>query len=123
MTAKARDVFISYSREDKLTADAICATLESAAIRCWIAPRDLQPGRSFAGEITRAIQASKIMVLVFSAHSNQSEQVLLPPASGIWPPFLFGSWCGPVVHSGNVIAGAGGACISSTITPAASSSS
>lgn len=76
MTATTRDVFISYSQQDKLTADAICATLESAAIRCWIAPRDVQPGRSFAGEITRAIQASKIMVLIFSAHSNQSEQVL-----------------------------------------------
>lgn len=76
MTPKTRDVFISYSQEDKLTADTICASLESAAIRCWIAPRDVQPGRAFAGEITRAIQASKIMVLVFSAHSNQSEQVL-----------------------------------------------
>jgi tetratricopeptide (TPR) repeat protein len=76
MTPKTRDVFISYSQEDKVTADTICAALESAGIRCWIAPRDVQPGRSFPGEITRAIQASKIMVLVFSAHSNQSEQVL-----------------------------------------------
>src|SRR4029077_17305948 len=33
-------------------------------------------GRSFAGEITRAIQQSKAMVLVFSANSNNSEQVL-----------------------------------------------
>ncbi|HEV2047351.1 MAG TPA: toll/interleukin-1 receptor domain-containing protein [Chthoniobacterales bacterium] len=76
MTPKTRDVFISYSQEDKVTADTICAALESAGIRCWIAPRDVQPGRSFAGEITRAMEASKIMVLVFSAHSNQSEQVL-----------------------------------------------
>jgi Tfp pilus assembly protein PilF len=76
MTPKTRDVFISYSQEDKLTADTICAALESAAIRCWIAPRDVQAGRAFSGEITRAVQASKIMVLVFSAHSNQSEQVL-----------------------------------------------
>jgi hypothetical protein len=76
MTPKTRDAFISYSQEDKVTADTICAALEAAGIRCWIAPRDVQPGRSFAGEITRAIQASKIMVLIFSAHSNQSEQVL-----------------------------------------------
>jgi hypothetical protein len=72
----AHDVFISHSTSDKSVSDAVCAALENAGIRCWIAPRDVQPGRSFAGEITRAIQESKIMVLIFSAHSNNSEQVL-----------------------------------------------
>ena len=57
-------------------ADAVCAALENAGIRCWIAPRDVQPGRPFAGEITRAIQQSKAMVLVFSANSNNSSQIL-----------------------------------------------
>jgi Skp family chaperone for outer membrane proteins len=70
------DVFISHSSQDKPVADAVCAALENASIRCWIAPRDVQPGRSFAGEITRAIQRSKVMVLIFSAYSNTSEQVL-----------------------------------------------
>ena len=70
------DVFISHSSQDKEPADAVCAALEGAGIRCWIAPRDVQPGRSFAGEITRAIQRSKVMLLIFSAHSNTSEQVL-----------------------------------------------
>ena len=72
----AHDVFISHSAQDKTVADAVCAALENAAVRCWIAPRDVLPGRSFAGEITRAIQQSKVMVLIFSAHSNNSEQVL-----------------------------------------------
>ena len=72
----AHDVFISHSSQDKPVADAACAALESATIRCWIAPRDVQPGRTFAGEINRAIQRSKVMVLIFSAHSNKSEQVL-----------------------------------------------
>ncbi len=72
----AHEVFISHSSLDKTVADAVCAALENTAIRCWIAPRDLQPGRSFAGEITRAIQRSKVMVLIFSAHSNTSEQIL-----------------------------------------------
>lgn len=72
----AHDVFISHSAKDKAVADAVCAALERGGVRCWIAPRDVQPGRSFAGEITRAIQQSKVMVLVFSAHSNNSEQVL-----------------------------------------------
>jgi len=72
----AHEVFISHSSLDKPVADTVCAALENIAIRCWIAPRDVQPGRSFAGEITRAIQRSKVMVLIFSAHSNTSEQIL-----------------------------------------------
>ncbi len=72
----AHDVFISHSTIDKAVSDAACAALENGGIRCWVAPRDVQAGRSFAGEITRAIQESKIMVLIFSAHSNNSEQVL-----------------------------------------------
>lgn len=72
----AHDVFISHSSRDKPVSDAVCAALENAGIRCWVAPRDVQPGRSFAGEITRAIQQSKTMVMIFSAHSNNSSQVL-----------------------------------------------
>lgn len=72
----AHDVFISHSASDKPVADAVCAAFENEAIRCWIAPRDVRPGRSFAGEITRAIQQSRAMVLIFSAHSNHSPQVL-----------------------------------------------
>lgn len=72
----AHDVFISYSTKNKSVADAVCAALENAAIRCWLAPRDVQPGRSFAGEITRAIHGSKAMVLIFSGDSNKSEQIL-----------------------------------------------
>ena len=37
-------VFISYSHTDKASADAACATLEQAGIRCRIAPRDIVPG-------------------------------------------------------------------------------
>ena len=72
----AHDVFISHSAHNREVADAICAALEKTGIRCWVAPRDVRPGRSFPGEITRAIQQSKVMVMVFSSHSNNSEQVL-----------------------------------------------
>ena len=72
----AHDIFISHSQRNKTVADALCAGLEAGGIRCWIAPRDVLPGRSFAGEITRAINQSKVMVLVFSADSNNSEQIL-----------------------------------------------
>lgn len=72
----ARDVFISHSAQDKSVAETICGALEEAALRCWVAPRDVRAGRSFPGEITRAIQQSKVMLLIFSRHSNSSEQVL-----------------------------------------------
>jgi mannitol/fructose-specific phosphotransferase system IIA component len=71
-----RDVFISYSSKDKSVADAVCAALEDARISCWIAPRDVQPGRPFSGEITRAIGDAKILVLIYSAYANESHQVL-----------------------------------------------
>lgn len=72
----AHDVFISHSSNNRTVANAVCAALEGIGIRCWIAPRDVLPGRSYSGEITRAIQQSRAFVLIFSEHSNNSEQVL-----------------------------------------------
>ena len=71
----AHDAFISYSSKDKPIADGICANLESTGIRCWIAPRDIHPGEDWPKAITEAISNSKVMVLVFSASSNSSEDV------------------------------------------------
>lgn len=72
----AHDVFISYSIKDRLLADALCHKLEEDNIRCWIAPRDISPGGSWAGEIADAIPESKVMILVFSSNANASKQVL-----------------------------------------------
>lgn len=71
----AHDVFISYTMEDKPIADAACATLESAGIRCWIAPRDVLPSMDWGAAIISAIKSSKVMVLIFSSHANQSDQI------------------------------------------------
>ena len=72
----AHDVFISYSHKDKSVADAICSKLEQSGIRCWYAPRDIRPGADWAASIIDAIEASRIMVLVFTDSSNASPQVL-----------------------------------------------
>jgi WD40 repeat protein len=69
------DVFISYSHHDKSAADAVCAKLEQHGIRCWIAPRDVEPGTEWAGSIIHAISKTKIMVLVFSKNANDSPQI------------------------------------------------
>jgi hypothetical protein len=71
----AHEIFISYSTADKPTADAVCHALESAGLRCWIAPRDAAPGRKYQGSIIRAIRECRAMVLLFSAASNSSEHV------------------------------------------------
>ena len=69
------DVFVSYSSKDKVTADAVCATLESKGVRCWIAPRDILPGIDWGEAIIDAINSTRVMVLVFSSHANTSQQI------------------------------------------------
>lgn len=71
----AHDVFISYSSKDKTTGDAVCATLESEGIRCWIAPRDVTPSMEWSECIIDAIQECRIMVLVFTTSANDSPQI------------------------------------------------
>jgi hypothetical protein len=69
------DVFISYSSQDKPTADAACAALEAANIRCWIAPRDINPGRDYGESIIDAIENARVFVLIFSSSANASPQI------------------------------------------------
>lgn len=76
----AYDVFISHSRHDKLTADAVCNRLEAAGIRCWIAPRDVSPGADWTESILKAIGSCQIMVLVFSDNTNSSRHVRIEVA-------------------------------------------
>ena len=71
----AHDVFISYASGDKAVADAVCATLESHGVRCWIAPRDVLPGLHYGEAIIDAIHECRIMVLVFSSKANLSGHI------------------------------------------------
>jgi hypothetical protein len=69
------DIFISHSKADKATADAVCAALEARRIRCWIAPRDIAPGNEWSGAIVEALGNCRALVLIFSANANQSPQI------------------------------------------------
>src|SRR4051812_19808687 len=71
----AHDVFISYSHVDKAAADATCAALERAGIRCWIAPRDITPGTEWSAAIVNAIDNCRVIVLIFSSNANSSRQI------------------------------------------------
>ncbi len=72
----AHDVFISYSSSDQPAALAVLHGLESAGIRCWMAPRDIPPGAIWAQAIMEGISGSRALVVVFSAHANRSSHVL-----------------------------------------------
>ena len=72
----AHDVFVSYASDDKVTADAVVATLEQRNIRCWVAPRDIPPGKDYAQALVQAINGSRVLVLVFSAKANESPHVM-----------------------------------------------
>ena len=68
------DVFLSYSSKDQKVAEGVCGYLESKGYRCFVAYRDIPKGEVWASEITNAIDASKMMVVVFSENFNASEQ-------------------------------------------------
>jgi hypothetical protein len=51
----AHQVFVSYSSRDQAAAQAICAALETAGIRCWIAPRDIEAASQWGGSIVGAV--------------------------------------------------------------------
>jgi hypothetical protein len=70
------DVFVSHSKHDKPVADAVCHTLEANGLRCWIAPRDIAPGKMWSEAIIDGLESSKVFVLIFSANANQSGHVL-----------------------------------------------
>jgi hypothetical protein len=72
----APDVFISHASPDSAAAETVCEALGHAGITCWIAPRDVTPGTSYAGQIIRAIDAAKAIVLVLSKDAGSSPHVL-----------------------------------------------
>jgi hypothetical protein len=69
------DVFISYSQPDGDCAHEMVERLEAQGVKCWIAPRDIEPSADWAAEIIDAITAARVMVLIVSASTNQSPQV------------------------------------------------
>lgn len=69
------DVFISYSSHDQKVVEGLCAYLEAHKIRCFVAYRDVPRGVVWARAIVEALEESRMMVVVFSEHFNNSDQV------------------------------------------------
>lgn len=68
-------IFISFASQDRKVASTLCKALESRGFKCWLSSRDILPGENFQVAIVRAIRKAKILLLVFTANSNGSEEM------------------------------------------------
>jgi hypothetical protein len=62
-------VFISYNRKDEEFAAQLRVQLETAGIRCWFAPLDMQGGGGVREQIEEAIHRQGRVVLILSENS------------------------------------------------------
>lgn len=68
----SKNAFISHASKDCEVAQKICAMLEAREIECWIAPRDIIPGRDYGEEIIRGIEETSVTILILSENANES---------------------------------------------------
>jgi TIR domain len=66
----AHDVFVSHALRDRGFVVAICKSLESAQVKCWITERDISTGEDWTEATRNAIASSQLMVLVLSENAN-----------------------------------------------------
>ena len=68
------DVFISYAREDRARAEQIARALVSAGIDTFW-DTEIPPGKTWADYIEAKLGQSKVMLVLWSAHSTKSQWV------------------------------------------------
>ena len=68
----APDVFIAYSFDDQEIVDELTKYLEDNGISCFVADRDIAPGKEWADYIPPAIKNCKMMVYVHSEKADES---------------------------------------------------
>ncbi|MGD0885742.1 MAG: toll/interleukin-1 receptor domain-containing protein [Thermodesulfovibrionales bacterium] len=56
--SSAWDIFVSYALANKQTADELVTRLEESGTRCWIAPRNIDPGGDYGEQIIHSISGS-----------------------------------------------------------------
>ncbi|MGB7983275.1 MAG: toll/interleukin-1 receptor domain-containing protein [Candidatus Nanopelagicales bacterium] len=72
----APQVFVSKASEDGVVAMRAVALLERAGFRTWISERDIPAGADHAVAVPPAVRASRVMILLLSAHAVTSPWVL-----------------------------------------------
>ena len=82
-TAKAPDLFISYSSAQTEYAHRLCSGLKENGIMAWIAPESIPTGSNYIAEIPRAISSVRAMVLLLTEESQRSRWVQKEAGSAI----------------------------------------
>lgn len=70
------DIFVSHSSKDNILANKIVSGLEKAGYKCWIAPRDINPGTPYARSIMEGIKGCDTFIVLITDNSIVSEDVL-----------------------------------------------
>lgn len=70
------EIFLSYSSNDSGLAKEIISYIEANGYDCFLAERDIGGGKHFAKDIVNVLNHCRLVVLLASAHSNNSEHVL-----------------------------------------------
>jgi hypothetical protein len=104
------DVFLSYAREDRVTAEAIAAALKRAGWNVWWDTR-ITPGLGFEEVIERELTASRCVVVLWSAAAIGSSWVRNEAAEalerGVLAPVLIGAVKIPIafrhVHTADLV--------------------
>ena len=69
------DIFISYSSKDREKAEQLTELLVSAGLSVWIDKQGIGAATSWSGEISKAIEDCKALVLLLSPTSIESDNV------------------------------------------------
>src|SRR6185503_12912766 len=69
------DIFISYSSKDRAQAEQLTELLASAGLSVWIDKSGIDVATSWSGEISKAIEDCKALILLLSPTSIESENV------------------------------------------------
>lgn len=75
MELENRHIFISYSKEDIGTAEAVYEFLCNNNIKCWLATKNAVSSKSYVEEIITAIKDSVAVIVIFSHEANGSDFV------------------------------------------------
>jgi hypothetical protein len=68
-------IFVCHASADRPITDRICTALRKRGLVLWMSSRDVRPGENYQEEIVRAIHAAKVMILIFTANANASDEI------------------------------------------------
>src|ERR1700733_8727194 len=70
------DIFISYSRKDSAQALELAERLRLSGMHVWIDQHGIEAATSWSNEIVQAIDGAKVVIVLLSAYSIISHNVI-----------------------------------------------